>query len=294
MKKYFLIAIAFLSVNFFGYSQGVGSNTDLPVILPQSPDAYQLGKYGEVPINESTGAVNLSIPLAEYTVGDIKVPIAMNYSGNGVKVQQMPTWSGVNWALSSGGVITREVRDRPDELVSYRTHYEKDYLIEIDTTKEEGRYQQGEWAEKIFELSNDVNVDSEVDIFNYNFPGYSGSFYLDSLLLPHLIKYDKEVKVEFYLNTNNDSYFRLTSPEGMQYYFGGDQASNVSRGISGPGAENKSDINQAAFFLYKIISPKGNEVNFSYQEIQNLENNRSESRTHTTGVSAADGSAIDT
>jgi hypothetical protein len=42
---------------------------ELPNLSPQSPNAFQFTKYGEVNVNESTGAISPSIPLYSYKYG---------------------------------------------------------------------------------------------------------------------------------------------------------------------------------------------------------------------------------
>ena len=165
MKKY-LILFALIVVNHM-MSQDI--SVDLPVLSPQSPEAYQITKYGEVNVNESTGVISPSIPLYTYRSGDIDIPITLNYSGNGVKVAQETTWTGINWNLNAGGVITREVRDLPDETQNVIKKYYTNGELNGLTGSGDYTATTTPWYIELESIGESSSVDSEADIFNYNF-----------------------------------------------------------------------------------------------------------------------------
>ncbi len=289
MKKIFLSLIAIAFTFQFSFSQGVGSNPELPILLPQSPEAYALGKYGEVDVNESTGSISPSIPLYTYQGGNISIPISLAYSGNGVKVDQRPTTTGINWNLIAGGAITRQVRDRPDELAyssiplyNNRLFYDDDTLHDLNgsgliPSRLGAPSPPSEWVSTIVNLATTVDIDTEVDIFNYNFMGYSGSFYIDENWEPILIKYDKEIKIDIsnihvIENQLIRSEITITTSDGVKYLFGGDNDSDPQEN-SNSGAEYSSSHNGSAgpteevlnsFYLTKITHPNADTVNFEY------------------------------
>lgn len=90
-----------------------------PLALP-SPNATDIGRYGEYPVSPYTGNVQVSIPLHTVKCGIHELPITLNYIGGGVKIDSHPGWVGLNWMLSAGGAITREINTRPDE---FNLHY---------------------------------------------------------------------------------------------------------------------------------------------------------------------------
>ena len=258
-----LTSIAFLfSVAI--YSQNI--RTDLPVNSPQSPTTSDLGKYGEIQVNESTGSISPSIPLFDYNAGDITIPIVLQYSGNGVRVNQDPTWAGINWNINPGGIITREVNDLPDEktYINNREYYPYSELVSLQGSNNPHNHTSQSYH-KLKELTSQA-VDSEVDIFNYNFMGYSGSFFLDKSNNVHLIKYDKELKILFHLLPENKSQIEIYTPDGTAYYFGV-EASESSRAFLGIGAGSTANIpyTQNAFYLYKIKCSNGGLIDFKYK-----------------------------
>ncbi len=278
--KKLIIIIGLTILNQFCYSQGSGSvnnsaiNITLPTLSPQSPNTASLGKYGEVEVNQSTGLISPSIPLFEYNAGKMNIPISLQYSGNGVQVNQDPTWAGINWNLSGIGIITRVVNDEIDELTSPTN---RKYFSQQELNDLPGKSQMLEGGSLLFDSStvwyNTVfgftanNIDTEADIFNYSFFGFSGSFYLDKNNIVHLIKYDKELEIQFILLGNNKSQFSIKSPNGDYYYFGGSNASESSRTWAsvGAGSTLQSDYAQNAFYLYQISFNKGGAVYFDFE-----------------------------
>src|SRR5690349_3337829 len=79
--------------------------------LPPSPTVAELGKYGLIPINMSSGAMSTSIDLYTVHTANLSVPISLSYSSSGVRVDQIASNVGMNWSLNAGGVISRIIRD---------------------------------------------------------------------------------------------------------------------------------------------------------------------------------------
>ncbi len=114
-----------LLLAFFIFQITISQNElQLPEIFPASPTASELGKYGSYPVNLSTGLPQIEIPLYTIETGNIKIPITLKYHASGIKVSQHNSWVGLGWSLDTGGIISLEVRDTPDELEP-STHYVK-------------------------------------------------------------------------------------------------------------------------------------------------------------------------
>ena len=61
----------------------------LPQIIPPSPTAAALGKYGDVPVGLYTGIPSINIPLYEINDGPLNLPISLNYHAGGIKVEEV-------------------------------------------------------------------------------------------------------------------------------------------------------------------------------------------------------------
>ncbi len=87
-------------------------------VLPPVGTAGELSKYGDIPVDLSSGMVSVGIPLGTATGRQLNVPITLSYHGGGIKVDQVASWVGTGWSLQAGGVITRSVKGIPDETTT--------------------------------------------------------------------------------------------------------------------------------------------------------------------------------
>lgn len=232
-----------------------GSNVYIPNFTPPSPEAFNFTKVAEIPVNESSGNATVTIPLYTYQAGKINVPISITHSGGAVRVDEENNWTGINWQLSAGGLITRTINDQPDETMAAagRLHLESPTQQQLYTIATSG-----------------TAVDSEVDVFNYNFNGKSGSFYFDTNFIARQIKYDNELKIEMSGNPVvsgitqfNKRTIKITTTDGTAYFFGGVDASQATR-ISLGTAGQFNSFGQTSFYLFKIETILGDIVNFIY------------------------------
>lgn len=123
--NFFNKAMMALSLAFACIALRANSQTTTPAnpfsfrtdLIPPSPNAAALGKYGIVPVSLQTGIPNISIPITEAIGRELKVPVTLNYHNNGFKPSEEASWVGLGWSLDAGGVITRILRDKVDELV---------------------------------------------------------------------------------------------------------------------------------------------------------------------------------
>ncbi|WP_300567685.1 hypothetical protein, partial [Flavobacterium sp.] len=264
MKKLYILFLALTSV--IGFSQGGGLNDDtakLPNFTPPSPEAYALTKYGDVPVNEFRGMINQTIPLYTFKSGLLELPISVNYSGAGVKVDDLPTWAGINWTLEAGGVITRTVKDIPDEAATTRIILTDSDIQNYSTANHDGT----EKATYLRDLVENGQKDSEVDIFNFSFSGYSGSFYLDGNLEAVILRNDQNLKIITGSNFLYSKTFQIITPAGVSYYFGGSGATeDTTLRFVTDGSVSPNDTNQGttAFYLTRIQHPTQGSIEFEY------------------------------
>ncbi|MCP2025424.1 hypothetical protein L1276_000564 [Flavobacterium sp. HSC-32F16] len=236
----------------------------LPNINPPSPESFMFTQYGKNGINEYSGKLSASIPLYEYSAGMLKMPISLNYSGAGVKVEDISSWAGMNWNLSAGGVISREIRDGLDE-VDYNRHFIDENNLKTNANNLCAVNSQFYWDL----AQNDNANNTEVDIFNFSFMGYSGSFYLDINFNPVYIENESELKIDITggnsaMNLLTNKGFIITTPDGIKYYFGGNETESTMV-IAGAHSINSDGI--TSFFLYKIVHPVNGTIILEYDSM---------------------------
>src|SRR5580658_10852009 len=74
---------------------------NLRTVVPPSPNASSLGKFGEWPVSLFTGVPGINIPIYELKGRSISVPISIDYHAAGIRVGEVASWVGLGWALNA-------------------------------------------------------------------------------------------------------------------------------------------------------------------------------------------------
>ena len=255
MRKYIIVfLICFCGVLAFGQTT-TSSAPELPKVSLPNPESFQFTKYGDLPISEYTGNLNYSVPIYNLKAANLELPITLSYNDAGIKVNDLPTKTGMTWVLFAGGVITRIIKDKPDEEVALDKRVylnDNEYSLLNVTDGQAG-------ASYLNSLVNDNFFDTEIDIFTYSFDNYSGSFYLDKEYNPVFINVESELKV---LKTSLNT-FTIITPNGVKYYFGGNTATETN--FAQPQVDSpNTPIGNTAFYLVKIEHPINGIINLEY------------------------------
>lgn len=264
MKKYIIyILSSLLLISPILYGQEEGPVTDpqkMVNVLPPSPTAAELGKYGDIPIGLFTGAMEYTIPLYKLRTGHLDLPITLNYSSNGVKVDQVATNVGMSFSLNAGGVITRNIMGGDD--------FKKGALLTPPEGMNNGEAFNNPDQALIDYLENGSTwAGTQPDVFYFNFGGYTGKFVVDYAGKPVLIPYQK-LKIEMSGNSSGHS-FIITGPDGVKYFFEKiEWTTFVQYGFN---CDNRWHDNTArretAWYLTKIEHPAGDNITFQYENI---------------------------
>ncbi|KIO75760.1 hypothetical protein TH53_18750 [Pedobacter lusitanus] len=257
MKKnssriYYLVIFAFISLLTTGitsstYAQKNNENgVEVPNILSPSPTASELGKFAIVGNSLSTGAANSHVELFTYKTKHLSLPIGIDYSSTGLKVDKVPSRTGMDWALSAGGVISRTVYGSPDGDNAFA-------IPPADFPNTAG--------EPLKTYLNSVissRYDTQPDIFTFSFPGYSGKFIIYNDVIKKLDQNNLQIT-----GNMNDGFF-IRTPDGVLYTF---DAVEASAAIASSNVMYRSKINNA-WFLSSITHPLGDQINLVYAPCQ--------------------------
>jgi hypothetical protein len=115
LKRTLFIVAVFAGILNAALSQPPPQYSAPPPVIPPSPDAASLGKYGSTPVGLHTGIPNISIPIYTIKTSRLEVPISISYHAGGVKVSDIASWIGLGWSLEAGGVVSRSVVGRSDD-----------------------------------------------------------------------------------------------------------------------------------------------------------------------------------
>lgn len=266
MKK--LITILFCSTLFASVSSQI---TEDPINIfdrirnVPSPTAASLGEYVDIPVSLYAGLPEIDIPIYEIDLGNYKLPVSLSYHASGIRIVQEASWVGLGWALNAGGIITQSIR-------------------RINDLQNNGYPNQPPIPD--FEEDDPApgsDVDTEPDIFSYNFAGYSGKFCIRKDKSIFLLTPENQLKIELIkespATSNIPYYWIITTPDGVQYTFFEKELKKTSfrsfEGIQNEWNYKSLDFENplsvfmtqqfvSTWFLNKITLPNREEINFSY------------------------------
>jgi YD repeat-containing protein len=190
------------------YAQVEGSR-----ILPPGVD---VGSAIPLPSVSPTGSVGFSVPLWRIETGSVSLPLTLSYNSNGIRVNDVPSETGLGWALFTGGTISRSVNIFPDEYTgvgpndtTYQSWFQIDpYQLscKLDTLK---KFYDGKW-------------DFSPDLFMINLPVAIGEFLFDNDSTLHLNSSDQaDIAVSWHNDIINwpdhDDIFRQNMPLDILY-----------------------------------------------------------------------------
>ncbi|PCH74840.1 MAG: hypothetical protein COB98_09725 [Flavobacteriaceae bacterium] len=198
----------------------------------KSPDVKAFLNANYLPVNESTGKIDITIPIYKIDLDGLPIPISLSYDTGGVKVNSSASKVGLNWNLNAGGFVSKEIKGVSDidrSLIlsdangpgHIYTNY--GYLRHLLT-----------WSYNPDKLNNHIAQpyrDTQPDLFHVMAPGLYTKFTHKSNGEPfELDKSETIIKSPF----NDDSYlhnlyyrhqlkpgfsFKLTPRNGFEYSF---------------------------------------------------------------------------
>ncbi len=218
-------------------------------VMHPSPQSAAYARYGEYPVDYSTGVPKIEIPLYTLDTGDYQLPITLSYHASGIKVTDVSTPVGLGWVLNAGGVISRTCRAVPDRYSSLYNLYFKDraQAEEELALSRAGSGNVRDWWESV--LAGHIAYDSETDRYAYNIPGKAGIFRYDSsdrsiYTVPH-----DPIRIE-----ETASGYKITDTDGTVYTF---ETLEICGGSSGQYI--------GSYYLSSIVTgERHNTITFTY------------------------------
>lgn len=237
LRNIFLISILPVKI-LFAQTQ----SDEKPNILPPSPTAMQIERYSMIAASLSSGASNAKIPLSSFTSSNVTIPVSLNYSSTGLKVDQVASRVGLGWTLEAGGIVSRSVFGAPDESRPY-------------SAPPAGFPQvTGQPLRDYIEAAKMEAFDTQPDLYSFNFGSYSGRFIIINGVFQKLQQ--NALKLEGSPTTG----FKITTPAGIKYYFNTVESSSS---INSGNLLYRQQIDNA-WYLSKIEHPNGDKIFFKY------------------------------
>lgn len=207
-------------------------------------------------VDQSTGKVNVKVPLAIAGPKDIPIPVELNYSTGGIKLGERASWVGLGWNLSAGGKITRMMNKFPDKLdgsLDTLAHY-TGWTFNLTTNKDNI----GNFEDRL------KYKDTQPDLFTFEIPGKSGTFVFDSRGTAYTIPYQNVI-----INYDKiNEVFEIIDDAGTRYSFEHKEITEIFN--------NSLDREDAkcvsTWYLSSISNVKGETVEFEYKQLDKAVN----------------------
>jgi RHS Repeat len=244
-------------------SIGVLDNT-VPQLIPATPEAASLGKYGNVPVSYYTGVPNISIPLQSIVQKDIGFDLGLSYHAGGIKVEEVAPWTGLGWSLTGLGTITKTVRGNKSDEKFNGYNNGTDNLNDIYDWYT-NNINTAAVANFCYDVADNPSValDVEADLHTFQFGKYSGKFFFNRYDGKYYTIPRQNLKLE---HTNDYSSWTITTEDGTKYVFATSEKPTSSlNNCSGINPYVDNDVT-TSWLLTEIISPTDatNTISISY------------------------------
>lgn len=245
------VAIALIASLIVSYSFQSNAQSDPKSFTPPSPNTASLGEYGRIDVGLNTGRANVSIPLHQIKGKDLQLSVDLSHHGGGIKVEEASTWVGLGWSLNAGGVITREIRNLPDEIGG--GVMDSEYPIYLEGQSMTETVKDGLFA--VIMGSRDM----EPDMFYFNFAGQSGRFIYDKPTGQFVTIPKSKKKITF-----DNNQFTVVTEDGSTYWFPYTETNNVSSFCQY--SPNQSRTSTTGWYLASMTNANATETfNFYYE-----------------------------
>jgi hypothetical protein len=256
----------------FAVSSNAQTNPYVPTVVPPSPNAASLAKCTDVPISSYTGAADVSVPIYTVQARGVSVPINLSYHTGGIRLKEEAGWVGLGWSLSSGGVISRQIRDKDDFGGQYFTTavpqitdknilpasayqqpplpqfgiYGYDFFCNYLVNTSAGTIDfSGAWP------GGSGLYDKEADLYNFSLPSGGGKFIVTRAGVV-LMQKQENYKISYESSGNS---FTISDDQGNKYLFADKEYTNNPSGVG---------YSVSSWYLSRIISQLNDTVKFSY------------------------------
>lgn len=231
-----ILLLASLNTSFFAQSSPGGDSPksyvgDINQMFPAAPTSNNLMKFEEVPVSYYTGIPDVSIPLVSIPTSNSKVIIGaqLKYHPLNAKSDDRSGETGLGWSLIAGGTISRTIRgggvDEKNTTIAFSTPAKVRFGIYNELYNPTGKlmrneaYDQNEYRY----VSGLGRYDSEYDLYQYNFMGQSGRFFIAKDATGNF-KVEKLDKNNFQIICTHDAQgtvdlFTIVDDKGIRYTF---------------------------------------------------------------------------
>jgi hypothetical protein len=229
-------------------------NYFIPNQTPLSPNSTAFSIFGNYPVSLYSGLPDISIPLYTIESGGLSLPVTLSYHASGIKISDVASWAGLGWSVNTGGNVTRAVMDRPDETGIILGEF-PDHVLNPQVNSD---------LDILYAAVNQ-GMDTRPDIFSYNLPGHSGSFFFNpkSNYKIQMIPFSPISIIPRFNASNNNALSFTIKDDHSNTFFLGQNYFETTEILGGSTVNNLSAT--SAWMLEKMVSAnKRDTISFSY------------------------------
>lgn len=260
MSLFFLLILFSNPMITFSQNNHIGS----PQAVLPSVEAIAAVRGAAIPTGGYTGVPNIGVPLFSLSGKELSYPIGLRYHTAADREVPVSSWVGAGWNLEGAGMITRVINGVSD--FSANGYIGSNLPTALNST-----------SSTFITQALKGQTDTGPDVFYYNFAGFKGKFMFSPT--GELIA-DPADHLKIAPMSDEAAAWTIYDAKGYKYVFGGWGA--VER-ISGGAI--------TGWYLSKIISPHGEELNFTYHTAQSVAspyyNTAATNNTFTSGTFSA-------
>lgn len=234
---------------------------------PPSPQAIALGQFAEIPQGSYTGQVPISIPLPSLqTANGFELPIALEYAGGGLRVDDYPGTLGMSWTLNAGGMVSRYIQGGDD--FGPRGYHNNPVQVPPGAVTDACDWKGGSYWSDLIQIANQgkspYNPDARPDQYHLNFCGRAARFYYRPDKMPAFIPFQNLQVLVNYQHIGNPQLqqvsWTISDESGNTYYFSHMELNQLSFSPSGV-----QDPYISGAWLSQIKTASGEYIDFEYE-----------------------------
>ncbi|MCU7613904.1 hypothetical protein N0B16_05590 [Chryseobacterium sp. GMJ5] len=202
-------------------------------MFPAAPTSNNLMKFEEVPVSYYTGIPDISLPLVNIstTNKNVTVSVQLKYHPLNAKPDDKSGETGLGWSLIAGGTISRTVRgggpDEKSRLIGFSNPPKVKYGIYNKASNPTYKIINNDYSFNYNDYTFDTGIgkfDTEYDLYQYNFMGQSGRFYVvknadGTYTVEKLDKNNLKISCAEDSTTGAIKSFTIIDDKGIQYLF---------------------------------------------------------------------------
>ncbi|GAB0155765.1 hypothetical protein CHRYSEOSP005_10270 [Chryseobacterium sp. Alg-005] len=220
----------FVSAQAEGEKSYVGNINEM---FPAAPTSNNLMKFEEVPVSYYTGIPDINIPLVNIPTNNknVNINVQLKYHPLNAKPDDRSGETGLGWSLIAGGTISRTVRgggpDEKNRTVPSSVSPKMKYGIYNHFYNPTHKIINNDYSFNFNDYTYDAGIgkfDTEYDLYQYNFMGQSGRFYVIKNLdgtytAEKLDKNNLKIICSTDATTGVINSFTITDDKGIKYIF---------------------------------------------------------------------------